>query len=244
MADPLNNLNNLICKDCDGWRILALMNCPTCGTLSSGGNFCANCGGQIVPQSSSVLKITRPKSALTVERSFLIGAFCVIGLIVVVGLLIRASDEAARKAARKSQAVATEQAEHAEQAQRLAAQKFADSPAGKKAREEAKKASSESARGNSKAQAKAALGFMMREAVAKRIETFFLDRGVDVECLNNEAKLILIIKGPSVNRPFAHNFLRESAKPLRDAGFKIVSFWNGKSGFSSDEYSQDFDLTR
>jgi len=83
-----------------------------------------------------------------------------------------------------------------------------------------------------------------RDMLARDMEKFLLDQGVNAQCFTDESKRALIITGPSVNRVFAHQFVTsEVAAKLRKFGFTTVSFSNSKSGFSDEYFSQDFDIT-
>ena len=85
-----------------------------------------------------------------------------------------------------------------------------------------------------------------RTFYAKSCEDSFLDHGLDVRCAVDEDKRELMITGPTVNRVFAHQFFmaHNAVKALKAAGFTGVYFSNDKSGFSSEFFSQEFDLTR
>lgn len=192
------------------------MRCPNCGNEGRG-RFCETCG-MLLQGSNPAKRQIRKRSWMAWLLWLLV---LLIGVPVLIGIIVGRHE--------------TEVADEQSQKQIEERRKFDATPEGKRA---------QAAR--DKAERKAEAQALMRVLYAENCEKVFLDHGFDVQCVADDERRMLIITGPSVNRVFAHQFfmVRGAAKALRESGFSTVRFSNDKSGFSSEYYSQEFDVSR
>lgn len=84
-------------------------------------------------------------------------------------------------------------------------------------------------------------GAAARMLFASKAENLILDRGVDIQCSDDDAAEdgpALICYGPKVDRVFAHEFLK-ARKAYRKIGYTTVTLMDGRNGFG---YNQRFDI--
>lgn len=199
------------------------MDCSACRTANpAGARFCSACGAILAEKHAG--SATAQKKAWGFKQYFWVGVLC---LLAFVALLMAIGGHEVAEAGKRIEAERQKQAE--------ARRAFESTPEGQKS-----KAARE------KAEREVETKKVTRVMTAQNFEQTFLNRGFDVHCSDDEDKLTLIVHGPAVNRVFAHQFMgtRSIVKSLREAGFTTVSFWNNKSGFSSDLFMQDYGLTR
>jgi len=86
----------------------------------------------------------------------------------------------------------------------------------------------------------------LRSLLAQQVQQKLLADGIDVQCASDEDRHALIIMGASVNRVFAYRLMSDKStiEALRSVDFRTVSFSNEKSGFSSELFRQEYDLTK
>lgn len=84
----------------------------------------------------------------------------------------------------------------------------------------------------------------LHASMAANCSKFLQESGYDAECLAEGVSMY--VRGPGVNRVLVRRFMNtpDMVKALRDTGFQKLCFSNSKSGFDSEFYSQDYDLTR
>jgi hypothetical protein len=77
---------------------------------------------------------------------------------------------------------------------------------------------------------------------ARAIQKMFAEHGYTIQCEVVEAKHMLVVSGPSVDREFADRFLSTPPllKGIREEGFKVIGFWHGP--YLTGAHIEDFPL--
>src|SRR5271157_3400019 len=83
---------------------------------------------------------------------------------------------------------------------------------------------------------------MTRYLRARAIQKMFEEHGYKIKCDAVEAKHVLVVAGPSVDRAFADRFMNTPPllKSIREVGFNVIGFWHGP--YLTGTHLEDFPL--
>lgn len=77
---------------------------------------------------------------------------------------------------------------------------------------------------------------------ARAIQKMFAEHGYTIQCAAVEAKHMLVVAGPSVDREFMEQFVNTPPllKGIRESGFTVIGFWHGP--YLTGAHIEDFPL--